>query len=77
VWEAIDLDENDLAHFSAEKWSIIKLSPTPGQSGADTKPDHEPGDREQFIQLKVCMLYGETSPIGYAWCFAPCYGTWN
>ena len=32
--------------------------------------------RCQFIQLKVCMLYGETSPIGYAWCFAPCYGTW-
>jgi hypothetical protein len=31
----------------------------------------------QFIQLKVYMLYGETSPIGYAWCFAPCYGTWN
>ena len=29
--------------------------------------------RCQFIQLKVCMLYGETSPIGCAWCFAPYY----
>jgi len=31
----------------------------------------------QFIQPKVCMLNGETSPIGCAWCFAPCYGTWH
>ena len=33
--------------------------------------------RCQFIQLEVCMLYGETSPIGCTWCFAPCYGTWH
>jgi len=31
----------------------------------------------QFIQLRLCMLYGERTSIGWAWYFGPFYGLWN
>ena len=64
-------------------WPIRQDTPAQRAAGA-IHSDMEKGfirdgdrGRCKFIQLKVCILYDETSLIGCAWCFAPCYGTWN